>query len=130
VPPEVAGHTVLTVFSTDHYFTDQFENVSNFAAHFATTGPEIWRQSGGEVDAFIMGSGTGGTIAGVSRFLKQQNPAVKVFLVDPQGSSLYNRVSVFISRGSTCLTSCPPSPVFCFCAGVGEAWRGIRSRTI
>lgn len=66
--------------------------MSNFAAHYTTTGPEIWRQSGGRVDAFVMGSGTGGTIAGVSRFLKEQNPATRVFLVDPQGSSLYNKV--------------------------------------
>jgi cysteine synthase len=49
------------------FFVDQFENESNYAAHFAHTGPEIWRQTRGHVDAFVMSSGTGGTIAGVSR---------------------------------------------------------------
>ncbi|KAL4108973.1 hypothetical protein PRIC1_000680 [Phytophthora ramorum] len=74
------------------YFTDQFENTANYDSHFATTGPEIWRQTNGTVDAFVMAAGTGGTIAGTSAYLKEQKPDVQVFLADPPGSSLYNKV--------------------------------------
>ena len=74
------------------FFADQFENESNHAAHAATTGPEIWAQTGGRIHAFVMGAGTGGTIAGVSRYLKACDPGVKVILVDPPGSSLYHKV--------------------------------------
>uniref|UniRef100_M4BZJ5 cysteine synthase n=1 Tax=Hyaloperonospora arabidopsidis (strain Emoy2) TaxID=559515 RepID=M4BZJ5_HYAAE len=74
------------------YFTDQFENTANFDSHYSTTGPEIWRQTNGTVDAFVMAAGTGGTIAGTSAYLKEQNPDVQVFLADPPGSSLYNKV--------------------------------------
>ena len=74
------------------FFADQFENLSNFHAHLTTTGPEIWTQTGGAVDAFVMGSGTGGTIAGVSTYLKGLKPSVRVFLADPQGSSLFHKV--------------------------------------
>jgi len=73
-------------------FADQFENEANFRAHFSTTGPEIWTQTGGKIDAFVAASGTGGTIAGVSRYLKQQNDKIKAYLVDPPGSGLYNKV--------------------------------------
>lgn len=74
-------------------FADQFENDYNWRIHYNTTGPEIWTQMDGDVDVFINGSGTGGTISGVSKYLKQQNPAVKVILADPQGSGLANRVN-------------------------------------
>ncbi|KAL4524932.1 hypothetical protein Ndes2526B_g07119 [Nannochloris sp. 'desiccata'] len=73
-------------------FADQFENPANFRAHLLT-GQEIWAQSGGRVDAFVSGAGTGGTIAGVSAALKQRNSRIKVYLVDPPGSGLYNRVT-------------------------------------
>lgn len=74
-------------------FVDQFENQSNFRAHYLNTGPEIWKQTdNGDVDAVIMGAGTGGTIAGVSRYLKERRPEIGVFLADPPGSSLYNKV--------------------------------------
>lgn len=73
-------------------FTDQFENPSNTRAHEVTTGPEVWQQTNGRVDAFVMGAGTGGTIAGVSRFLKSRKAGVRVVLVDPPGSSLFNKV--------------------------------------
>ncbi|KAG8466246.1 hypothetical protein KFE25_002002 [Diacronema lutheri] len=73
-------------------FIDQFESASNFAAHAQTTGPEIWEQCGGRLDAFVMSAGTGGTIAGVSRVLKARDPRVRVVLADPPGSSLHHRV--------------------------------------
>lgn len=72
-------------------FADQFENTANFRAHLKT-GEEIWVQSLGTVDAFVSGAGTGGTIAGVSRCLKQHKPSVQIFLADPPGSGLYNKV--------------------------------------
>lgn len=73
------------------FFADQFENKDNCEAHIAT-GEEIWHQSGGCVNAFVCGAGTGGTIAGVSHALKQHSKDVKVMLVDPPGSSLYLKV--------------------------------------
>lgn len=74
-------------------FADQFENDFNWRVHYATTGPEIWEQMEHEVDMFITGSGTGGTIAGVSRYLKEKNRDIKVILADPQGSGLANRIN-------------------------------------
>ena len=73
-------------------FADQFETSANFDAHYRHTGPEIWAQTNGSVDAFVMSAGTGGTIAGVSTYLKERKPAVRVFLADPPGSSLYHAV--------------------------------------
>jgi cysteine synthase A len=72
-------------------FADQFESGANFRAHLAT-GAELWAQTHGRLDAFVAGAGTGGTLAGVSRYLKAQDPRVCAFLVDPPGSSLFNRV--------------------------------------
>ncbi|KAG8956215.1 hypothetical protein FRC04_004291 [Tulasnella sp. 424] len=74
------------------FFADQFENRSNYDAHFKGTGPEIYRQTSGEIDAFVSGAGTGGTIAGTGAFLKSVKPSVKVVLADPQGSGLYNKI--------------------------------------
>jgi cysteine synthase A len=70
-------------------WANQFDNVANRTAHFESTGPEIWRESGGKLDAFCAATGTGGTLAGVAAFLKSQSPAVRIVLVDPPGSSLY-----------------------------------------
>ncbi|XP_062513923.1 uncharacterized protein LOC134189610 isoform X2 [Corticium candelabrum] len=71
-------------------WTDQFDNTANRQAHFETTGPEIWRQTNGKVDAVVFGTGTGGTLAGVASFLKSQNRKIKAVLADPPGSVLYN----------------------------------------
>ncbi|KAL2652984.1 hypothetical protein R1flu_021112 [Riccia fluitans] len=75
------------------FFADQFENLANFRAHYEATGPEILDQTGGKVDAFVAAAGTGGTLAGVSCFLKKHIPDVKCYLIDPPGSSLFNRVT-------------------------------------
>ncbi|BFI04996.1 hypothetical protein MPTK1_1g18860 [Marchantia polymorpha subsp. ruderalis] len=75
------------------FFADQFENLANFRAHYEGTGPEIWQQTGGNMHAFVAAAGTGGTIAGVSCFLKDQDSGVKCYLIDPPGSSLFNRVT-------------------------------------
>ncbi|KAK4977307.1 hypothetical protein LTR28_007631 [Elasticomyces elasticus] len=74
------------------FFADQFENAANWRAHFTGTGPEIYRQTGAHIDAFVAGAGTGGTISGVALFLKSRLDSVRIVLADPQGSGLFNRV--------------------------------------
>ncbi|CAG8266356.1 unnamed protein product [Penicillium olsonii] len=74
------------------FFADQFENEANWRAHYDGTGPELYAQCGGRIDAFVAGAGTGGTISGVARFLKPLLPKLEVVLADPQGSGLFNRV--------------------------------------
>ncbi|UEM23421.1 cysteine synthase A [Skermanella mucosa] len=71
-------------------WANQFDNVANREGHRATTGQEIWRQTGGRVDAFTCAVGTGGTLAGVGMALKEKNPDVRIVLADPMGSALYN----------------------------------------
>jgi len=73
-------------------FADQFETEANWRAHFTGTGPEIFEQSGGLLDAFVSGAGTGGTISGVAMYLKSRLPHVKIVLADPPGSGLFNRI--------------------------------------
>ena len=73
-------------------WANQFDNTANMKGHYETTGPEIWEQTNGKVDGFVCSSGTGGTIAGVSSFLKEKNKDIKIYLSDPTGSSLYNYV--------------------------------------
>ncbi|KAJ3850943.1 tryptophan synthase beta subunit-like PLP-dependent enzyme [Lentinula lateritia] len=74
------------------FFADQFENRSNHDAHYDETGPEIWRQTSGSVNAFVSGAGTGGTVAGTGRFLKSMNEDIIVVISDPEGSGLYNKI--------------------------------------
>ncbi|MBZ8132455.1 cysteine synthase A [Afifella sp. IM 167] len=71
-------------------WANQFDNVANRQAHIEHTGPEIWRQTDGKVDGFICAVGTGGTLAGCGIYLKEQNPAIKIGLADPDGAALYN----------------------------------------
>ncbi|TCD64839.1 hypothetical protein EIP91_003587 [Steccherinum ochraceum] len=74
------------------FFADQFENRSNFQAHFEGTGPEIWRQTSGRVDAFVSGAGTGGTLSGTGQYLKSVKEDLLIALSDPEGSGLYNKI--------------------------------------
>jgi len=80
----------LAADTPDCYFPDQHNNRENNEAHYHTTGPEIWEQMGGRIDLFIAGIGTGGTIGGVARFLKEQDPKIRVVGVDPEGSIFFD----------------------------------------
>ena len=71
-------------------WANQFDNMANRCSHFETTGPEIWDQTKGKVDAFVSAIGTGGTIAGVSQFLRQKKKNIVICLADPPGAALYN----------------------------------------
>lgn len=85
------------------FWVNQFENLANFEKHLATTGPEIWTQTEGKVKAFVSAVGTGGTLAGVSQYLKKQNSNVHIRLVDPMGSGLYSyfKTGVLKAEGSS-----------------------------
>ena len=72
------------------YFPDQHNNRDNSEAHYRTTGPEIWQQMGERIDYVVGGMGTGGTLCGVARYLKEQNPGIKVIAIDPIGSVFYD----------------------------------------
>ena len=71
-------------------WANQFDNVANRMGHYRTTGPEIWRQTEGRIDAFTCAVGTGGTLAGVGLYLKEQDPEVRIALADPMGAALYH----------------------------------------
>jgi len=77
---------------TGAVWANQFDNLANREGHRATTGPEIWAQTGGAVDAFTCACGTGGTLAGVSLALKAEKPGVRIVLADPEGSALHGWV--------------------------------------
>jgi cysteine synthase A len=87
---KVAGRLALELPGA--IWANQFDNTANRAAHFESTGPEIWRDTGGKIDAFCAATGTGGTLAGTGAYLKSQAPAVRIVLVDPPGSALYHYV--------------------------------------
>ncbi|MGG5821751.1 cysteine synthase A [Falsiroseomonas sp. HW251] len=84
-------------------WANQFDNLANAAAHEATTGPEIWDQTGGRVDAFTCACGTGGTLAGVARALKARKPGVRIVLADPGGSALASwvKTGAFKAEGNS-----------------------------
>ncbi|ODO06368.1 cysteine synthase A [Cryptococcus wingfieldii CBS 7118] len=94
--PSEVEHDNFLPSSLEHkprgFFADQFENESNYLAHYKGTGPEILRQSSGNLDAFVSGAGTGGTIAGTGCFLKKALPNLTIALSDPEGSGLFNKV--------------------------------------
>lgn len=73
-------------------WANQFDNLANRRAHYETTGPEIWTQTDGKVDAWVAATGTGGTYAGTAMFFKDQNPDIQCVVADPMGSGLYSYV--------------------------------------
>ncbi|KAL2260688.1 hypothetical protein VTK26DRAFT_5237 [Humicola hyalothermophila] len=96
-------HTAAADTPSRGFFADQFESAANYAAHMRTTGPEILAQTDGRLDAFVAGAGTGGTIAGVAKYLKEEAGlgtagaageagGLRIVLADPQGSGLYNKI--------------------------------------
>ena len=82
----IAKANALAAATPGSFVPGQFENPANPAAHFASTGPEIWQDTYGKVDIFVAGAGTGGTLTGVGRYLKSRNPGVQVVAVEPAGS--------------------------------------------
>jgi cysteine synthase A len=96
IPGEVSGDDLALVEEAARRITaergafraDQFHRAGAWLAHYHTTGPEIWEQSGGAIDAFVDFAGTGGTYAGVTRALKERNPAIRCYLVEPQGAAV------------------------------------------
>ena len=78
------AHQILKEEPARYYMPNQYTNPNNVLAHYETTGPEIYRQTGGEIDMFIAGMGTGGTLMGVGRYLKEQKPAVRIIGVEPR----------------------------------------------
>src|SRR3954471_1936404 len=70
-------------------FADQWNNLDNAKAHYVSTGPEIWEQTGGKIDAFICAIGTGGTLAGTSAFLREKNKDIVIAVADPRGAAMY-----------------------------------------
>ncbi|MBI4168382.1 MAG: pyridoxal-phosphate dependent enzyme [Acidobacteria bacterium] len=98
-PTAVAPEDPRSYYSVAHrialetpncFFANQYHNPSNPEAHFRTTGPEIWEQTKGAVDAVVIATGTGGTLTGIGRYIKARKPAVRMVLIDPIGSVLYD----------------------------------------
>ncbi|KAM7194501.1 tryptophan synthase beta subunit-like PLP-dependent enzyme [Rhypophila sp. PSN 637] len=89
-----AEHNASSETPSRGFFADQFESEANYEAHMLTTGPEIYAQTGGKIDAFVAGAGTGGTLSGVTRYLKveKQLNNLRAVLADPYGSGGYNRI--------------------------------------
>jgi len=79
------------------WYVNQYDNLSNTAAHYESTGPEIWEQTGGKITHFVVGVGTGGTISGVAKYLKERNPDIKIWGIDTYGSVFkkYHETGIF-----------------------------------
>lgn len=90
---KVAGRLAASIPGA--IWANQFDNTANRSAHYSGTGPEIWKQTSAEIDGFVCAVGTGGTLGGVSRFLKEQNPRILTAVADPTGSAMFN----FVTRG-------------------------------
>jgi cysteine synthase A len=106
-------------------WVNQFDNTANRLAHYESTGPEIWRQTDAALDAFVCSVGTGGTIAGVSQYLKQRKKDIQVVLLDCIGSALYNYVTTGVatlSEGTTITEGIGNSRVTDNLAGAGIDW--------
>jgi cysteine synthase A len=88
---KIAGR--LAQATPNAIWANQFDNVVNRQAHYETTGPEIWNDTGGKLHAFVSAVGTGGTLAGTARYLKERDPGIRVVLADPHGSALFSWVT-------------------------------------
>lgn len=94
-PPDSDGHYVkkaraIAASIPNSFMINQYDNPKNAEAHYLTTGPEIWEQTGGRIDYFVASGSTGGTVSGTGRFLKERNPDVKILMPDPVGSIYYS----------------------------------------
>ena len=92
---KIAGRLAEELKSSNNngvVWANQFDNTANAKGHYETTSPEIWDQTDGKIDGFVCSSGTGGTIGGVSSYLKEKNKNIKIYLSDPKGSALYNYI--------------------------------------
>lgn len=81
---------MLVEKTANSFYSNQYHNPDNVKQHYKVTGPEIWKQMDGQIDVFAAGAGTGGTISGVGRYLKEKNPNIKIVCTDPVGSILYD----------------------------------------
>jgi len=102
----VAERTAAELAKTESHgvlYANQWDNTANREGHFASTGPEIWEQTDGKVDAFICAVGTGGTLAGVSEYLKKQNPSIVTAVADPMGAAIFSWIKTgeLASQGSS-----------------------------
>ncbi|WP_076862234.1 cysteine synthase A [Bradyrhizobium mercantei] len=89
-PSHYARYSARLAAELGAFWANQFDNVANGEGHYRTTGREIWEQTGGKIDGFTCAVGSGGTLGGVARALKERNPNVKIALSDPMGAALYN----------------------------------------
>ena len=105
-PTDVAPEDPRSYYSTaarlgketpNSWYVNQYDNPSNAQAHYESTGPEIWKQTDGKITHFIVGVGTGGTISGVGRYLKEKNPEIKIWGIDTYGSEFkkYHETGIF-----------------------------------
>ena len=108
-------------------WANQFDNVANRRAHYETTGPEIWEQTGGKIDGFICSVGSGGTLGGVSMALKERSKNVRIGIADPGGASLYNyyKTGELKAEGTSITEGIGQSRITANLEGVevDEAWR-------